>query len=74
MDIVQKAKRSKELKELKRDFPDVNPVWCEWMYDVVSEMSIEEQENIMNNKLWDTSGKYSNVKGETLKTGWVSDS
>ena len=32
----EKAEKEIALKAMARDFPDVNPVWREWVYDYVT--------------------------------------
>ena len=66
---VQLAKRTRDLKQIVRDFPTVPPLWCEWMYDVIENTPPEEVEKIINEKLWEKpSEKFSKAPGGTLNT------
>ena len=47
------AKRKQALKEMQRDFPNVNPAWREWLYDVVEHMPSDEVKEIVNKGLWE---------------------
>lgn len=60
--------RTSALREMVKDYPNVPPMWCEWLYDVITNKSQEEVENIINNKLWETPSKFAVAPGGTLNS------
>jgi hypothetical protein len=56
------AKRTKAIKDIQKDYPNVNTAWAEWMYDVVENMPETEIKEIIEKNLWDKPGRFSNVK------------
>lgn len=62
---VQLSKRKRDIKAMIADYPTVNGMWCEWLYDVIENMPPEEVENIINNKLWEKPSKFSKALGGT---------
>jgi len=63
---VQLAKRKRDIKAMKRDFPSVNDGWIEMLYDVIENMPPAEVENIINNKLWEKPSKFK-AEGGVIK-------
>ena len=43
----QQAEKAYYMKQLARDWPDVNSLWREWVYDFVVNTSEEELQKIM---------------------------
>lgn len=62
---VQLSKRKRDIKAMIADYPTVNGMWCEWLYDVIENMPPEEVENIINNKLWEGNSKFAKALGGT---------
>ena len=55
---VELAKRTKAIKDIQKDYPNVNVSWAEWIYDVVGNMHEDEVMEIMNKNLWDKAGRH----------------
>ena len=65
---VQIAKRKQDIKAMCRDYPTVNPMWAEWLYDVIENMEPEEVEKIINEGQWEGPGKFAKAPGGILNT------
>lgn len=50
---VQKAKRTKAIRDAMKDYSHLPRMWVEWMYDVIENKPVEEVTRIMNNNEWD---------------------
>lgn len=50
---LQLAERSKTLKAMERDYPNVPPGWLEMVYDFVSNTPEEEVNNIIESGSWE---------------------
>ena len=70
---LQLAKRTQDLKAMKRDFPTIDPIWASWMWDFVERTPKDEVERIVNEKLWEKPSKYK-ATGGILKTALTLDS
>lgn len=58
------AKRKIALKAMERDFPNVNPMWIEWTYDVITNMDEKEVEKIIEEGTWEKQeSKYKAIGG-----------
>ena len=65
---MQLAKRKRDLKALTNDYPGVNPMWAEWIYDVIENMPHEEVEEIVNKGLWEGPSKFHTAPGGILNS------
>jgi hypothetical protein len=65
---VQLAKRKRDIKAMIRDYPNVNPMWAEWLYDTIENMPNDEVEEIINKGLWEIPSKFSKAPGGVLNT------
>ena len=65
---VELAARTKHLKELARDYPEVPEGWLEMCYDWHHRTPKEEIERIMESGEWEGNGKFSQEKGGVLQS------
>ena len=65
---VELAARTKHLKELRRDYPDVPDGWLEMAYDWHHRTPQEEIDRIIESGEWEAPGKFSNEKGGVLQS------
>jgi hypothetical protein len=65
---VQLAKRTQDIKAMIRDFPTVQPMWCEWLYDVIENTPKDEVEAIINEGRWEVPSKFAKAPGGILNT------
>jgi hypothetical protein len=66
---VQLAKRKVAIKAMIRDFPNVSPMWCNWMYDIIENTPPEEVESIINEGKWEVPSKlFSKALGGTINS------
>ena len=64
---VQLAKRKRDIKAMINDYPSVNPMWCEWLYDVIENTPPDEVNEIINSGSWEIPSKHhSKAKGGIL--------
>ena len=70
---LQKAERTKALKDMAKDYPTLPPSWLEMVYDFWKLTPNDKVEDIINNGEWDKPGRFSNAKGGTLLTMQVLD-
>ena len=56
---VQLAERKKALIDLQRDYPNLPFAWLEMAYDWHKNTNEEEVNKIINEKLWEAPGKFS---------------
>ena len=61
------AKKTCTLKELAQLYPDVNPLWREWVYDVCVNTPPDQLE-AMKRRIAVNPGKHSNPCGGVLQT------
>ena len=54
---IQMAKRKRDIKAMIIDYPSVNPMWCEWMYDIIENMPPDEVNDIIMKGLWEGPSK-----------------
>ena len=62
--ILQKTRVLKELAQL---YPDVNPLWREWVYDVCANTPLDQLED-MKQRIATNPGKHANPCGGVLQT------
>ena len=67
------ATRDIAIKAMIRDYPTVQPKWCEYLYDTITHMDEDEVAKIINDGLWEKLGKFSTPTGGVFKTGEVLD-
>jgi len=65
---VQLAEKKSAVRAMIKDYPTVPPMWCEWLYDVITNKPKEEVEKIINEGLWETPSKFAKPLGGTFKT------
>ena len=65
---VEVAARTKHLKELKRDYPDVPDGWLEMAYDWHHRTPQEEIDRIIESGEWEGNGKFANEQGGVLQS------
>ena len=70
---VELATRSKHLKEMERDYPNVPYKWIEMIYDWHHSQSVEEVERIVNSGECERPGKFSCAQGGMLYTASIED-
>ena len=63
---IQIAERTSAVRAMIRDYPSVPPMWCEWLYDVITNKPKEEVEQIINEGLWEVPSKFSTAPGGVL--------
>jgi hypothetical protein len=64
---IQMAKRKRDIKAMINDYPNVNAMWCEWLYDVIENTPPEEVEEIIKSGAWEVPSKHhSKAKGGVL--------
>ena len=66
-DEVALAEKTRALKELAQLYPDVNPLWREWVYDVCVNTPPDQLE-AMKRRIAVTPGKHANTCGGVLQT------
>ena len=70
-DAKQQADKDHYLKQLARDFPSVNVLWREWVYDFCANTPQGELDRLMETgELDNRESKFSNRKMETLCKEW----
>ena len=55
--VLQLAERTKALKDLERDYPNVPFGWLELVYDWEKNTDVEEVEDIINTGRWEGNGR-----------------
>ena len=63
---IEKAERSKALKDMAKDYPKLPFSWVEMVYDFWKHTPKETFEDIINKGLWEKAGKFSDAKGGVL--------
>ena len=63
---VELAARTKHLKEMHRDYPEIPWAWLELTYDWHHRTPKEEVERIMTSGEWEGNGKFKDEQGGTL--------
>ena len=66
-DEVALAEKTRALKELAQLYPDVNPLWREWVYDVCVNTPPDQLE-AMKRRIAVNPGKHANPCGGVLQT------
>ena len=61
------AEKGRVLKELAQLYPDVNPLWREWVYDVCANTPLNQLEE-MKRRVAVNPGKHANPRGGVLHT------
>jgi hypothetical protein len=61
---LQKKKRDLALEAMMRDFPKLPQLWCEWIYDFVTNNPEAKVEDIINNNRWKVPTERNNLGGE----------
>jgi hypothetical protein len=59
--------KTRVLKELAQLYPDVNPLWREWVYDVCANTPTDQLEE-MKRRIAVNPGKHANPPGGVLHT------
>ena len=59
-DPVTLARREKDIIAMRKDYPKVPPLWCEWLWDMNEKTGKVEIERIINTGEWEVPGKFSN--------------
>ncbi len=68
---AQQAEKDYHLKQLRRDWPDVNLLWQEWVYDFCANTPQEELDRLMESgELDERDTKISSCKMEKLCEEW----
>ncbi len=63
------------MKQLRRDWPDVNPLWAEWVYDFCANTPQQELDRLMaSGELDERDSTFSPVKMQTLCDEWSQSS
>jgi hypothetical protein len=70
---LEKAERSKAMKDMARDYPNLPHSWLEMVYDFWKHTPVERVEEIVNNGEWDKPGRFSNSSGGTIHTMTILD-
>ena len=70
---VELATRTKHLKDMERDYPNLPYKWIEMIYDWHHSQPAEEVERIVNTGEWEVPGKFSGVQGGVLYTSAIED-
>ena len=70
---TQLAKRSKALRDMQRDYPNLPESWLEMVYDFHENTDQQEVERIINEGKWENAGMFSKVTGGTLVCGEILD-
>ena len=63
---LEKAERSKALKDMGKDYPNLPYGWLEMVYDYWKKTPKDEIEEIINKDKWAVPGKFSKVQGGTV--------
>ena len=61
------VEKTRVLKELAQLYPDVNPLWREWVYDVCANTPLDQLED-MKQRIATNPGKHANPCGGVLQT------
>ena len=61
------VEKTRVLKELAQLYPDVNPLWREWVYDVCANTPLDQLED-MKRRVATNPGKHANPCGGVLQT------
>ena len=64
---LEKAERSKALKDMERDYPNLPYGWLEMVYDHWKNTPKEEQEEIINSGKWEGKSKFRNNSGGVIQ-------
>ena len=70
---LEKAERSKVLKDMERDYPRLPYAWLEMVYDWHKNTPKEEVDDIINSGKWEGPGQFSKNMGGTLKACEILD-
>ena len=62
----QEAEKESYVKQLIRDYPDVPPLYCEWVVDYCLNTPQEELDEIMASGRLDDPGKFSQANVEKM--------
>lgn len=62
-DEIKLAERKKAIRDAEKDYPNVPPMWIEWMYDIIENTPAEEMKEIIKEKKWKQSVKERNSAG-----------
>ena len=60
------AQRKTAIKQMIRDYPKVDPMWCEWLYDFSKYTPPDELERIINTGEWEKPGMFSKPLGGVI--------
>ena len=70
---IQLAQRTKALRDMHRDYPNLPESWLEMVYDYHENTPKEEVEQIINEGKWEGAGMFSKVAGGTIVCGQIID-
>ena len=63
---LQLATRKKALRDLQKDYPSLTYAWLEMVYDWHENTPKEEIERIINNKVFEGKGRFSDIRNIEL--------
>lgn len=69
----QKSVRAKAIRDAIKDYPNVSPMWIEWIYDVIQNKDPEEVQRIMDNNEWDVPPEKQHDQGGVVKSLVIED-
>jgi hypothetical protein len=61
---LDKKKRDLAIEAMMKDYPKSPQLWCEWIYDYVTNNPKDVVEDVINNNRWKVPSKRNNVGGE----------
>ena len=64
---LQLAQRTKALRDMARDYPNLPYGWLEMCYDFVENTHSDEVKEIINSKKWEGPGMFTECKNLELK-------
>lgn len=70
---VEKAERSKAIKDMAKDYPHLPHGWLEMVYDFWKNTPEEQVTKIINDGTWEKPGRFSNSTGGVINAMEVLD-
>ncbi len=70
---LEKAERSKAIKDMMKDYPHLPPAWIDMVYDYWKQTPEEEVNEIINSGKWEGKGMFSKAKGGVINCMTVED-
>ena len=65
-DALELAKRKKAVNDAVKDYPNLPPLWIEWMYDLIRQKPVDEVRRIIINREWETAPKERTQAGSII--------